>query len=145
MKGRYIVGFVCLSVLLLTGCTTNSKYWEMTPPLAEGEGRIWFYRTGKFWGAGNQPVLHVGSVVAGNVEKGKAFYLDVPAGDYVLECTGMGWGKCEINVPAGKTKYVRLKLSAQAGFEPIGLKQFVIEPVDAETGVAGLKRCRLRT
>ena len=145
MKGRLILGFICLFVSLLTGCETSSKYWEGAPALAEGKARIWFYRTGKFWGGGNQPAMHVGSVVAGNVEPGRAFYIDVPAGDYVLECTGMGWAKCNISLSAGATKYVRLKLSARSGFEPIGLKEFVIEPVDSETGRAGLKRCKLRT
>jgi len=144
MKGRHVLPF--FFVLVLIGCATNnSKYWETAPPLAEGKGRVWFYRTGRFWGAGNHPVMHVGSVVAGDVEKGKAFYVDVSPGDYVLECTGMGWGKCNINLSAGETTYVRLKLSFWAGFEPIGLKQFVITPVDSETGVAGLKRCKLRT
>lgn len=145
MQGRYILGFCYLLALLVSGCATSSKYWEAAPPLADGKGRIWFYRTGKFWGAGNHPVMHVGPIVTGDVEKGKAFYVDVPAGGYVLECSGMGWGKCNIGVSAGETKYVRVKSSFWAGFEPIGLKQFVIEPVDAETGLAGLKRCKLRT
>ena len=89
--------------------------------------------------------MHVGSEVAGDVEQGRAFYVDVPAGDYTLECTGMGWGKCDLTVSAGETKCVRVKSSIQAGFEPIGLKQFVIQPVDSETGLAGLRRCKLRT
>lgn len=46
---------------------------------------------------------------------------------------------------AGETQYVRVKSSFRTGFEPIGLKEFVIKPVDAATGVAGLKRCKLRT
>jgi hypothetical protein len=145
MKGRYVLGSCCVLVLVLTGCATRSAYWQEAPRLAEGQGRVWFYRTGKFWGRMNHPVMHVGSVVAGDVEQGRAFYVDVPAGNYLVECTGMGWGKCDLSVSAGETKYVRVKSSVRAGFEPIGLKEFVIEQVDSGTGLAGLKRCKLRT
>jgi hypothetical protein len=145
MKGRLLLGLLFVAVSLFCGCATGSRYWQTEPPLAEGKGRIWFYRTAKFWGGGNQPVMHVGSAVAGNFEPGKAFYVDVQPGDYVLECSGMGWAKCNLNLAAGETKYVRLSLSFWAGFEPIGLKQFVMKPVDSDAGLAGLKRCKLRT
>src|ERR1051325_11521780 len=117
MEGRYILWLFSLLVLTLSGCATHSAYWQEAPPLAEGKGRIWVYRTGKFLGRMNHPVMHVGSAVAGDVEQGRAFYVDVPAGDYLLECTGMGWGKCDLTISAGETKYVRVKSSFWAGFE----------------------------
>jgi hypothetical protein len=145
MKGRGILALLFVSVALLSGCKTTSSNQQTPPPLADGKGRIWFYRPAKFFGAGIQPVMHVGEAVAGTVGSGKAFYVDMPAGDYVLECSGMGRGVCSVSLLAAETKYIRLRLSFWAGFYPIDMKQFVLVPVDADTGLAGIKRCELRT
>lgn len=70
----------------LVGCSASGpKYAEVKstmPVLADGNGRIVFYRNDSLMGAALQPNIKLNGNVVGNSVPGGFFYVDMPAADY---------------------------------------------------------------
>jgi len=119
MKGRFILLGLVISVSLFCGCATppkTSDYSRTVPPLQEGQGRIWFYALRR--GAIEfDPAVRVNYAVVGSVQKRKCFYVDLPPGNYLIECTTEWRGTCHIDLHAGQTRYVRF-IAHTGIFEP---------------------------
>jgi len=91
MKGAAIL-ITGLAVLLLEGCVSMPNFTEYAnrlPPPMQGEGRIWFYRQPRFVGY---------------------FYVDRPAGNYVVTCETEQINECRLVLSPQSTKYVRLTM-----------------------------------
>ena len=79
--------FAVLAAALLAGCATSGvTYADLQPKLAapaEGQGRIFIYRTA-IVGAAVQPAVKVNDAVVGSAVPRGFIYLDRPAGDYMI-------------------------------------------------------------
>lgn len=76
-------------------------------------GRIYFFREKRFVGSAQQPHIRMNGEVIGNAMSGGYFYLDLPAGAYIIGCDtwrGRPGADVSITVEGGQTKYVRTSL-----------------------------------
>ena len=102
-----------LAVLLLEGCVSMPNftgYANRLPPPMQGEGRIWFYRESRFVGGGIQPSVLLNGEKIGKARPGGYFYVDRPAGNYVVACETERINECRLVLESGSTKYVRLTM-----------------------------------
>src|ERR1700733_4222177 len=110
MKGRDTAFLLGLLAVLFSGCATGSKsadYWRTAPPLAKGQGRIWIYWPGASWRKSEFNIqLNYASI--GASQEGRAFYLDRPPGNYLVEASQIGQTKCYAKLFAGEELYVRM-------------------------------------
>jgi hypothetical protein len=100
-------------VLALDGCVSMPKFTEYAhrlPPLVQDEGRIWFYRQSRFVGSAIQPSVLLNGEKIGNAKPGGYFYVDRPAGKYVVTCETEQINECRLVLEPGSTKYVRLTM-----------------------------------
>ena len=100
-----------ISVLSMTGCATGPKFQaEMQERTAvdSGGGRIFFYRPGKFFGAGIQPKVYLNDEAVGRAKPGGFFYVDRRPGDYKVSMTTEAEKTLNFSLEAGEKKYVRL-------------------------------------
>lgn len=100
---------------LLAGCA-GPRYMDMAeslPPLKTGDGRIVFYMPeGSGAGPSGQPKIRVNQQVVGRAKPGSFFFVDRPAGSYVVTdklWTGDG---LSFMLNAGETRYVRFAASS---------------------------------
>ncbi len=96
--------------LVASGCATGPQCKEVAssiPTLKETQGRIYFYRTNSMIGAALQPSIKVNGEAVGTSKPGGFFFVDEPAGQYVVS-TATGTEKSvSFKLDAGETKYVR--------------------------------------
>lgn len=100
-----------VSVLSITGCATGARFEEhMQAAAAEqtGNGRIFFYRPGKFVGAGVQPKVYLNGEVVGQARPGGFFFVDRPPGDYEVSLKTEAEKTLAFSLAADEKKYVRL-------------------------------------
>jgi len=112
MKGAAIL-ITGLAVLLLEGCVSMPNFTEYAnrlPPPMQGEGRIWFYRHSEFAGSGTQPSVLLNGEKIGKAQPGGYFYVDRPAGNYVVTCETEQINECRLVLAPQSTKYVRLNM-----------------------------------
>jgi len=112
MKGAPIL-ITGLAVLLLEGCVSMpnfTEYAKRLPPPMQGEGRIWFYRQSRFVGSGIQPSVLLNGEKIGKARPGGYFYVDRPAGNYVVTCETEQINECRLVLAPQSTKYVRLTM-----------------------------------
>jgi hypothetical protein len=105
-------------VMALAGCAGGPSYSQSaakTPPLAGGQGRIYFYREGSMFGAAIQPHIMLNDVTVGSSKPGGFFYVDCPPGDYTVTCVTEGVQSLKISLAAGETRYVRTLISMGLG------------------------------
>jgi hypothetical protein len=130
---RYLKSLLALLVLLLAACAgpRYSQVAASAPALKPGEGRIYVY-TGPI-GLGNQPRIRVNGQVVGRSKPGSFFYLDRPAGSYVI--TSKLWTSDGLSfiLNAGETRYVSLSAASMgsSGYDKPGLT-LVDPPSEAE-------------
>jgi hypothetical protein len=127
--------------LILVGCASAPKYNEEVnqfPQLSPGNGRIYFYRDSGFYGAGKQPYIRLNDEIVGNSITGHFFYVDRPAGNYVVDCrTGLyAEHKLAVALNAGETQYVRSK----AEFDLLG-GQMTLMKEGKDTAMKTLSQC----
>ena len=127
----------------MAGCATGpdfKSYSSSVPPVAQNQGRIWFYRPSKLAGAAVQPGVMLNGEKVGKAQPGCFFYADRGPGEYEVKCTTEWSDTCKLTLAAQDTKYVRLGLM-------VGL--FVGHLVPKEMGEADalkeLENCRLIT
>lgn len=130
-----------LAVALLAGCATSGPTYgdlqSKLPPPAEGQGRIFIYRTVVF-GAAVQPDVKLNNVVVGSAVPRGFIYLDRPAGNYTISTQTEVERTLSLTLAPGQVRYVRLA---------IGIGFFVghvyPELVDDKEGIADIASCHL--
>lgn len=98
---------------LFTGCASGPKYSVAKgtfAPLAQSNGRIYFYRTSALGAALNPDVKLNGEVVGTAKAKG-FFYADRPAGNYEVETSTEVSRRLTFQLEQGQTRYVRFNVS----------------------------------
>ena len=124
----------CLMAALLAGCA-GPRYASMAaslPPLKPGEGRIVFYNPMQDAGAGpsGQPKIRVNKQVVGRSKPGSFFYIDRPAGSYVV--TDKLWTDDGLSfmLNPGETRYVRFVAPSLGS---TGISKLNIDLVDSQS------------
>jgi hypothetical protein len=95
---------------LVSGCATGVPYSSMAssiPPLKDGEGRIFFYRSASRVGAALTPELRLNGAVVGKSQAGGFFFVDRPAGTYQAAATTEVEKTLSLSLDEGEIKYVR--------------------------------------
>jgi hypothetical protein len=114
MNNTTKVTIVAIAAALLCSFASNTTYGQdtkqLTPP-RQGYGRIWFYRQSRFIGGGIQPPVLLNGEKIGKAKPGGSFYVDRPAGTYVVTCENEQINECRIVVTPHSTRYVRLSTS----------------------------------
>jgi len=123
-----------LGGLLSAGATgqTPQKSADGAPPLAAGQGRIYFYRTSTRAPL-VRPAVKLNGEAVGSAEPKAAFFVDRAPGDYEIEASS-GEKKLRLSLAAGEVMFVRLKVT----FGVIG-GSVVPELVSRETGRSEMK------
>ena len=99
------------AVLLLGGCASGAKFASVEQPRLDSDnGRIYFYRPGKFIGAAIQPDIMLNGKKVGTAQPGGFFHIDTPSGNYEVLVTTEVKEKVNFRLLAGQTRYVRLKI-----------------------------------
>jgi hypothetical protein len=96
--------------LVASGCASGPQYKEVAssiPTIKPSEGRIYFYRSNSMFGAAIQPSISVNGAVVGKSKPGGFFYVDEPAGKYVVSTATETEKTVSFTLDAGETKYVR--------------------------------------
>jgi len=107
------------------------------PVIAEGLGRIYFYREDGIMGAAIQPTIYLnGETTGGRSKPGDYFYIDRPAGSYDVSTTTEKKESLSITVVAGQSVYVKTEMS-------MGFFAGHLQPVlkDAATAANEIKDC----
>ncbi|WP_233236227.1 DUF2846 domain-containing protein [Bordetella sp. LUAb4] len=105
---RFLKLLLLAAVALLAACA-GPQYGDVVrnaPPLKPGEGRVYVYMAEG--GTNIQPKIRLNGEVIGRAKVGMFFYVDRPAGNYVvtdLLWTGAG---LSFTLPAGETRYVTM-------------------------------------
>ena len=118
-----LLAIACCATLL-PGCASGPKFSEVKssfPPLAEENGRIYFYRTTKI----------------GTAKPQGFFYADRPAGNYEVETSTEVKRRLSLTLDKSQTRYVRLNISM--GFF---VGHVYPELVDDQTGEKEICGCK---
>lgn len=96
--------------LVASGCASGPQYKDVAssiPTLKQEQGRIYFYRSGSMFGAALQPSINVNGQAVGKSQAGGFFYVDEPAGQYVVSTATETEKTVSFKLDAGETKYVK--------------------------------------
>ena len=107
------------------------------PAIAEGQGRIYFYRDGGIMGAAIQPTIYLnGETTGGRSKTGDYFYVDRAPGAYQVSTTTEKKESLDITLAAGQSLYVKTEMS-------MGFFAGHLQPVvkDAATAEKEIKDC----
>jgi hypothetical protein len=129
-----------LAVLMLTampvsgafgsGATTYATLHASEPPIAEGQGRFYFYREGGLMGAALQPSVYInGETTGARAKPGDYFYVDRPAGTYEIATTTEKKEAVTMSLVAGQSLFVRFDVSM--GFLVGHISPTIIDPQQA--------------
>jgi hypothetical protein len=100
--------------LLITSCASGPKFTDYTnrlPAPTQGEGRIWFYRESRYFGSLLQPDILLNGEKIGKAKPGSFFYIDRPAGNYVVTCETAQINECRVVLAPQSTSYVRFTIA----------------------------------
>ncbi|MBI2926395.1 MAG: DUF2846 domain-containing protein [Verrucomicrobia bacterium] len=129
-----------LGAALFGGCATGpsfESYSATLAPVKETEGRIWFYRPSKMFGAAVQPAVRLNEEKIGKAQPGSFFYADRPPGGYEVKCTTEWSDKCQLSLAAKDTKYIRLGMMVG-----VFVGHVIPKEVDEATALKELKKCK---
>ncbi len=122
---------------MAAGTNTYATLHASEPAIADGQGRIYFYRESGLFGLTIQPTIYIDGVTTGGSSKpGDYFYVDKPAGTYLVSTTTEKKNSVSVTVVAGQPVYV--KTSVSMGFLVGHVSPEVIAPSTAE---AEIKSC----
>jgi hypothetical protein len=122
---------------MAAGTNTYATLHASEPAIADGQGRIYFYRESGLFGLTIQPTIYIDGVTTGGSSKpGDYFYVDKPAGNYLVSTTTEKKNSVSVTVVAGQPVYV--KTSVSMGFLVGHVSPEVIAPTTAE---AEIKSC----
>lgn len=123
--------------LSLVSCAGGPSFDAASlPPIPEGKGRVFVYRTSGFGAAVRPDVKIDGKVVGKSMARG-FFHSDQPPGEHEISIQTEWKHKNTISVTAGHPTYVQCKVT-------MGLMVGHVIPnqVSAETGAAEIKSCK---
>jgi hypothetical protein len=129
---------ILASAAIFTGCASGPKYSAVKSsfqPLAQNNGRIFFYRASTLGAALNPDVKLNGEVVGTAKAKG-FFYTDRPAGNYEVETSTEISRRLTLQLEQGQTRYVRFNVSM--GFF---VGHVYPELVETATGEEEIQKC----
>ncbi len=140
---RQLPFIACIGVFaLMSGCAASGPIFEPAAPAIDDQALIYIYRPGKFMGGGVAFDIHASAgsddVEIVTLKSGGYFPYYVSPGELEL------WGKTEskssvtLDVRAGDVQYVRGSVGAG-----IIMGRPKLSVVDAETGAAEIKECKL--
>jgi Protein of unknown function (DUF2846) len=124
---------------LLPGCASGPKFGEVKssfPPLAQENGRIYFYRT-TVLGAGVQPAVKLNGEKIGTAKPQGFFYADRRAGNYEVETSTEVKRRLSLTLDNSQIRYVRLNMAM--GFF---VGHVYPELVDDQTGEKEICGCK---
>ncbi|WP_296228759.1 DUF2846 domain-containing protein [Ralstonia sp. UBA689] len=127
------------AAFLLGACASGVKHADMAasiPTLKAGEGRIYFLRSSSMLGAAVQPDIRLNGEVVGVSKPGGFFFVDRPAGKYVVSAATETEKTLHLTLSSGETKYVRSSPSVGIVVGRVVLSQESEE--DAVEELAGL-------
>jgi hypothetical protein len=133
MKAWLRMAAAAAVAVLLAGCA-GAKYESLhgrIPPIAEGKGRIYFYQPQPANMAAAQQKLRVNKEVVGRNKPGSFFFVDRPAGSYVV--TNLYWtgDGVSFNLDAGQTRYVRIMAESLGSTGAVGqLSMQLVDPAE---------------
>ena len=115
------------------------------PPIAAGDARLWFYRTGGPYDTHQRPYLRLNGQIAGIAEPNGSFYRDVIPGHYsvtVDSYLGTNFDQfTEIDLSAGQETYVEvLSQGVYVGGERAARQNFYTRVTPAEVVQADVVR-----
>jgi hypothetical protein len=96
--------------LVASGCASGPQYKDVAssiPTLKEAQGRIYFYRSGSMFGAALQPTISLNGSAVGKSQPGGFFFVDEPAGQYIVSTTTETEKTVSFKLDAGETKYIK--------------------------------------
>jgi len=131
MKTWLRMAAAAIVAALLAGCA-GSRYESLhgrIPPIAEGNGRIYFYQPQPASMAAAQQKLRVNKEVVGRNKPGSFFFVDRPAGSYVI--TNLYWTGDGVSfmLDAGQTRYVRIMAESLGSTSAVGqLSMQLVDP-----------------
>lgn len=132
---RVVLSLVVLA--MLAGCATSgvtySELQKTLPPPAEGQGRIFIYRT-IVLGAAVQPAVKVNDTVVGAAVPQGFLYIDRPAGDYTISTQTEVTRTLSLTLASGQVRYVRLNISM--GFFIGHVYPELVDDAEAKTEIA---------
>jgi hypothetical protein len=129
-----------LTSALLAGCASGPRLSEKRasiPPIPEGNGRIYFYRTTTF-GAAIQPGIRLNGEKVGVAKPRGVFYVDRPPGPYEVETKTEVTRKLSLSLDPAQTQYVRFNM----GFG-VAVGRVTPELVEPAIGEAEVAKCHL--
>lgn len=111
---KYIRLFaVVLLAVGLAGCASGIKYSEFQPKIptqSPDSGRIFFYRSSAL-GAALRPDVLLNNEKVGEARAQGFFYVDRPAGEYLVVTTTEVTRKLSFLLEKGQTRFVRFSVS----------------------------------
>ncbi|WMD22558.1 DUF2846 domain-containing protein [Achromobacter seleniivolatilans] len=137
-----IVAAAAIAVML-AGCA-GPKYETLDgriPPIAQGNGRIYFYQPQPTNISSAQQKLRVNNEVVGRNKPGSFFFVDRPAGSYVV--TNLYWTGDGVSfmLDPGQTRYVRIMAESLGSTGTVGkLSMQLVDPAElAENEMRALR------
>jgi hypothetical protein len=127
-------------LLVLPGCASGPRFAEVrdtVPPLAPGNGRIYFYRT-MTMGAAVQPPVKLDGTKVGIAKPRGLFFVDRPPGSYQIETSTEVSRRLSLTLEDQQIRYVRLKVTM--GFAVGHVSPELVEP---SVGELEIQKCRL--
>ena len=126
---------------LLAACASGPKFAEVSatfPALAAGHGRVFFCRLWNPLGLIRDYSIQFAGKDIGEARNGTFFYIDMPAGDYLVRMTD---GQSLVKVAPGAQSYVFAGLVSRPGY---GVTFMDVAPrtVDSASGFECVSRNR---
>jgi hypothetical protein len=124
--------------LVTTGCASGPTFEEVEarfPPLAEGHGRVFFYRPSGM-GAAVKPQIMLNDESVGTSKAQGFLFVDREPGDYVATCSTEVDRSQTFQLDAMETRYIRLSISM--GFFVGHVSPSLIDPEVAKEEIRGL-------
>ncbi|HSY42829.1 MAG TPA: DUF2846 domain-containing protein [Candidatus Acidoferrum sp.] len=114
MKKIFYLLLFILSATVITGCATGPRYLQIRnsmPPIAQGDGRLYFYRPETGFGAAVQPDVKLNAEDIGEAVPGRFFYVDRPPGNYQVKTTTEVVRTLSLSLETNQVRYVRFDVS----------------------------------
>jgi len=120
--------------------TTYAVLHSSEPALASDLGRIYLYRVSSVFGMTLQPTIKIdGQSTGGDASSGDYFYIDRPAGTYIISTSTEKTEQVSVTVVAGQSVYVKFKVSM--GFLVGHVSPSVVDP---QVAAGEIKDCDYR-